>query len=107
MRAMMILYLALIAALPLVILAIIIPVNSYRAQGIEALDCDGPANVLLFALPALLIYGIGAILLYRSRNRRLHFVASLCCLLVFCTVGWNAAAALRESYGAASIEACA
>ncbi|NTJ65447.1 hypothetical protein G6M50_17525 [Agrobacterium rhizogenes] len=107
MRAMMILYLALIAALPLAILATITPVNTYRAQGFEALDCDGPASVLLFAVPALLIYGAGTILLYRKRNRRLHLVAFLCCALVFCSVGWNAAAALRESYGAASVEACA
>ncbi|MFK0161936.1 hypothetical protein [Rhizobium sp. NPDC090279] len=107
MRAILVLYLALVAALPVALLATVLPVNSYRAQGIEALDCDGPAGVLLFALPALLLYGAGAILLYRKRNRRLHLVASLCCLLVFLAVGWNAVAALRESHGAASVEACA
>jgi len=107
MRGMLILYLALVAALPVAIMATVLPVNSYRAQGIDALDCDGPASVLLFAVPALLIYGAGAILLYRRRNRRLYLVASLCCLLVFCSVGWNAVAALRESYGASSVEACA
>ncbi len=106
MRRMPILYLALITALPVALLATVLPVNSYQAQGIDALDCDGPASVLLFAIPALLIYGAGAILLYRKRNRRLHLVASLCCALVFCSVGWNAAAALRESHGAASVEAC-
>ncbi len=107
MRGMLILYLALVAALPVAIMATVLPVNSYRAQGIDALDCDGPASVLLFAIPALLVYGAGAILLYRRRNRRLHLVAFLCCALVFFSVGWNAAAALRESYGAASVEACA
>ncbi|MBM7050284.1 MULTISPECIES: hypothetical protein [Rhizobium] len=107
MRRMMVLYLALIAALPFAILAAILPVNSYRAQGIEALDCDGPMSVLIFALPVLLIYGAGTILLYRVRSRRFHSVAALCCLLVFCAVGWNAATALREAYGDASIEACA
>lgn len=107
MRGMLILYLALIAALPVAVLATVLPVNSYQAQGIEALDCDGPASVLLFAVPVLLFYGASAILLYRKRNRRLHLVTSLCCALVFCSVGWNAAAALRESYGAASVEACA
>ena len=107
MRGVMVLYLALIAALPFAVLAAVLPVNSYRAQGIEALDCDGPMSVLLFALPVLLIYGAGTVLLYRDRSRRFHIVAALCCLLVFCTVGWNAAAALRESYGDASIEACA
>lgn len=107
MRGMMLLYLALIAALPFAIMATALPVNSYRAQGIEALDCDGPISVLIFAVPVLLIYGVGAVLLYRDRSRRFHAVAALCCLLVFCAVAWNAAAAIRESHGDASIEACA
>ncbi|WP_112800687.1 hypothetical protein [Rhizobium sp. SYY.PMSO] len=107
MRGMTILYLVLIAALPVAVLAAAFPVNSYRAQGIEALDCDGPMSVLIFAVPSMLIYGAGALLLYRNRNRRFHGAASLCCLLVFCFVGWNAVAAMRESYGPASIEACA
>jgi len=107
MRGMPILYLTLIAALPVAVLATVLPVNSYQAQGIDALDCDGPISVFIFALPALLLYGAGAILLYRTRNRRFHLAAALCCLLVFCSVGWNAAAALRHSYGAASVEACA
>ncbi|MGG6895331.1 MULTISPECIES: hypothetical protein [Rhizobium] len=107
MRGMMVLYLALIAALPVALLAMVVPVNSYRAQGIEALDCDGPMSVLMYAVPALLIYGAGAILLYRDRRRRFHVVAALCCLLVFCSLGWKVASALRESYGSASIEACA
>lgn len=107
MHGRMVLYLVLIAVLPFAILATVLPVNSYRAQGIEALDCDGPMSVLIFALPTLLIYGVGAIMLYRDRSRRLHLVATLCCLLVFCAVGWNTVAALRESHGSASIEACA
>ena len=107
MRGMMLLYLALIAALPFAILAAALPVNSYRPQGIEAIDCDGPMSVLIFALPVLLIYGAGAILLYRDRSLRFHVVAALCCAAVFCAVGWNAAAAIRESHGDASIEACA
>lgn len=106
MRVTTLLYLALIAALPFAILAAVLPVNSYRAQGIDALDCDGPASVLIFALPVLLIFGAGAILLYRDRSRRFHLVAVLCCAAVFCVVGWNAASAIRESYGDASIEAC-
>ena len=107
MRGMMLLYLALVAALPFAILAAVLPVNSYRAQGIDALDCDGPMSVLIFALPIMLIYGAGAILLYRHRSRRLHVVAALCCAAVFCSVGWNAVSAIRESHGDASVEACA
>jgi hypothetical protein len=103
----MALYIILIAALPLAILATVLPANSYKAQGIAALDCDGPMSVIIFALPALLIYSGGAILLYRDRSRRLHRAAALCCLLVSLAIAWNFAAAVRESYGDASIEACA
>ncbi|MFS8044560.1 hypothetical protein [Rhizobium sp. BR 314] len=106
MRSMTVLYLALIAALPLASMAVVFPVNAYRAQGIDALDCDGPISILIFAVPALLIYGAGAILLYRERSRRFHFAVALCCLLLFLSIGWNAALAIRESYGSASIEAC-
>ncbi|WFU08192.1 hypothetical protein QA646_12860 [Rhizobium sp. CB3090] len=100
-------YLVLVAALPLAILAAALPANSYKAQGITALDCDGPISVFIIALPALVIYAAGAILLYRDRSRRFHYMAALCCLLVTLAVGWNFIAAVRESYGDASIEACA
>ncbi|WFU01066.1 hypothetical protein QA648_13010 [Rhizobium sp. CB3171] len=103
----LVLYLVLVAALPVAILAAALPANSYKAQGIAALDCDGPISVFIIALPALLIYGAGTILLYRDGSRRFHRIAALCCLLLTLAVGWNVAAALRESYGDASIEACA
>ncbi|CAN7402522.1 hypothetical protein LJR251_002482 [Rhizobium rhizogenes] len=101
------LYILLVIALPLGILAAVLPANSYKAQGIAALDCDGPMSVIIFALPALLIYGGGTILLYRDRSRRLHRVAALCCLLVSLVIAWNLIDAAREAYGDASIEACA
>jgi hypothetical protein len=55
----LVLYLVLVAALPVAILAAALPANSYKAQGIAALDCDGPISVFIIALPALLIYGAG------------------------------------------------
>jgi len=103
----MALYLVLIAALPLALLAAVLPANSYKAQGIAALDCDGPISVFIIALPALLIYGASTILLYRDRSRRFHRGTALFCLWVFLAIGWNSIAAVRESYGDASIEACA
>jgi hypothetical protein len=103
----MALYLVLIVALPLAALAAVLLANSYKAQGIAALDCDGPMGVFIIALPALLIYGAGTILPYRDRSRRFHRVAALCCLLVSLAIGWNFIAAVLESYGDASIEACA
>lgn len=99
-------YILLITALPLALLATVLPANSYKDQGIAALDCDGPISVVIFALPALLIYAGGAVLLYRDRSRRLHRAAALCCLLVSLAIAWNFIAAMRESYGDASVEAC-
>lgn len=101
------LYILLVIALPLGILAAVLPANSYKAQGIAALDCDGPMSVLIIAIPALLLYAGGTILLYRDRSRRFHRIAALCCLLVSLAVGWNVIAAVREAYGDALIEACA
>ncbi|MEZ2220345.1 hypothetical protein [Rhizobium sp. RCC_161_2] len=103
----MALYILLIAALPLAALAAVLPANSYKAQGITALDCDGPASVLIIAIPALLLYAGGMILLYCDKSRRFHRIAALCCLLLSLAIGWNIIAAVREAYGDASIEACA
>lgn len=103
----MALYIILVAGLPLALLAAALPANSFKAQGIDALDCDGPISVLIIAIPALLLYAGGMILLYRDRSRRFHRIAALCCLLISLAIGWNVIAAMRESYGDASIEACA
>lgn len=101
------LYIILIIGLPLAALAAVLPANSYKAQGIAALDCDGPASVLIIAIPALLLYAGGMILLYRDKSRRFHRIAAICCLFIALAIGWNVIAAVREAYGDASIEACA
>ncbi|ARM13863.1 UNVERIFIED_ORG: hypothetical protein GGE63_004405 [Rhizobium esperanzae] len=49
-------YLILLLAMPLAALAVVLPANVYRAQGIDAPDCDGALQVLIFALPVVLIY---------------------------------------------------
>lgn len=90
-------YLVLLLALPLAALAVVLPANVYRAQGIAAPDCDGPLQVLIFALPALLIYGAGAFLVYRS-GRRFHRILSLLCLLVALATLPNIAEAAHELY---------
>lgn len=103
----LVLYILLIIVLPFAILAVILPANSYKAQGITALDCDGPLSVLIIAIPALLLYAGGMILLYRDKSRRFHRIAALCCLFVSLAIGWNVIAAVREAYGDGAIEACA
>lgn len=59
-------YLGLAAALPLAIIGATLPVNEFRAQGFAALDYDGPIEVAIVAVPALLIYGTGALLFSRD-----------------------------------------
>jgi hypothetical protein len=103
----MVLYLVLAAALPLAILAAVLPANGYKVQGIAARDCDGPISVFVVALPALLIYGLATILLYRNRSGRFHRIGALCCLLITLAIGWNLTDAIREAHGDDAMEACA
>jgi hypothetical protein len=81
-------YSALIAALPVAMLGAVSEANEYRAMGVDALDCDGPLGVLLFAVPAILI------LWYR----RLRSAVAACLRGLICVpVAINIGAALRES----------
>lgn len=93
-------YSALIAASPVAMLGAVSEANEYRAMGVDALDCDGPLGVLLFAVPAILIYGAGAIISARRyrRSRRLRSAVAAClCGLICVPVAINIGAALRES----------
>jgi hypothetical protein len=67
-------YLILLLAMPLAALAVVLPANVYRAQGIDAPDCDGPLQVLIFALPVVLIYGVA--------GRRFHRLLSPLFLII-------------------------
>jgi len=52
--------------MPIALLGMTMSGNEYQEMGIEgAIDCDGVLSVLLFAVPALLIYLTLAILLFR------------------------------------------
>lgn len=86
-------HLLLLALLPVAALALLADANSYRAQGIDAIDCDGPMRVMIFAVPALLAYGAGAII--NGLGRR-FFVAALC-VAICVPLAFNTAAALGES----------
>lgn len=90
-------YLVLLLAMPLAALAVILPANVYRAQGIAAPDCDGPLQVLIFAVPAILIYGAGAFLVYRT-GRRFHRLFALFCLVIALATVPNIAEAVHELY---------
>ncbi|RXT24875.1 hypothetical protein B5P46_16440 [Rhizobium leguminosarum] len=90
-------YFVLLLAMPLAALAVVLPANVYRAQGIAALDCDGPLQVLIFVVPAVLIYGAGALLAYRA-GRRFHRLVSLLCLIIALATVPNIAEAVHELY---------
>ena len=90
-------YLILLLAMPLAAIAVVLPANVYRAQGIAAPDCDGPLQVLIFAVPAVLIYGAGAFLAYRA-GRRFHRVVAVFCLIVALATLPNIVEAARELY---------
>ena len=90
-------YAVLIAALPAAMLGIVSEANEYRAMGVDALDCDGPLGVLLFAIPAIVIYGAGAIVNARRFPRRRFALVACLCGLICVPLAINIAAALRES----------
>ena len=98
-------YLVLLLATPLAALAVILPANVYRAQGIAAPDCDGPLQVLIFAVPAVLIYSAAAVLAYRA-GRRFHRIVSLLCLIIALATVPNIAAATQELYRNAAAGEC-
>ncbi|MBY5314549.1 hypothetical protein GR210_14610 [Rhizobium leguminosarum] len=98
-------YLFLMLAMPLAALAVVSPANEYRAQGIAAPDCDGPGQVLIFAVPTVLIYGAGALLAYRA-GRRFHRLVSLLCLIIALATVPNIAEAVHELYRNAADGEC-
>lgn len=83
--------------LPLALVAALHPANEYQATlGIDALDCDGPFTTYLFAVPALLIYGVG-VLVHGLRWRvRANALIALLCLSICAAVVMNVARAVRE-----------
>jgi ABC-type proline/glycine betaine transport system permease subunit len=55
---------ALILGIPLALLAALHTPDEYEATlGINALDCQGPFETYLFAAPALLIFGVGLVMM--------------------------------------------
>lgn len=85
----------LLPGLPLALLAGLMPVNEYEAMGIAAVDCDGPAGILVLAAPVYALYGAGMLgfgrLALRHKARWARFAAvAVLCLLVMLAVTPNA-----------------
>jgi hypothetical protein len=67
---------------PVAVLGMVTVSNEYRAMSVDAIDCDGPISVLIFAIPALVVYGIaGAIFFSRFRERRSRVLSLICGLI--------------------------
>ncbi|MEE4450531.1 hypothetical protein [Novosphingobium resinovorum] len=99
-------YIVLIAMLPLAIIGILTMPNEYRAMGADGIDCDGPVSVLIFAVPALVIYGISsAIFLFRFRRRRSLLLGCICGLICAGLI-WNIGNAVGEFWRNSGPSAC-
>ena len=99
-------YLVLVAALPLAFFGAIALVNEYKSLGIEAADCDGPGVVLMFLVPAMVIFGIGALVNGRRFRNRRNLIVALLCLAICAGLSFKVAAALDEQAQIAALGWC-
>ena len=87
----------LLLGLPFAVLAALHRPNEYQATlGISALDCDGPFETYMFAVPALLLYGAGLIINGLRWRRRLNLAVAIFCLAICIAVGANVLKAVAE-----------
>jgi hypothetical protein len=89
----------LVLCLPIALMAIITPANEYLAQGIDAIDCDGPISVFIFSIPSYLLYGIGFIFFairYSRNSLHSYLVITLLCGLVVLAITPNIIAAFNQ-----------
>lgn len=90
-------YAVLALGLPLALIAASLPANEYQdALGIDALDCDGPAAIFIFAVPALLIFGSGLVVNGMAWRRRWRLVLALACALICIALIANLACAIIQ-----------
>lgn len=80
----------LVLALPVALMGALMPANQYQtALGVDALDCDGPMSVYLFALPALLVYGAGLVINALAWRKRVNMLVALVCAILCGVVAVN------------------
>jgi hypothetical protein len=100
----------LVLCLPLALFAALLSPNEYAAQGIVgAIDCDGPIEVMLFAAPACMIYGLGTLgfgaVAVRKRVRW-YAVMAVLCLAVLLMILPNIVNAYLEHLRLEHVESC-
>ena len=62
----------------------------------DAVDCDGPISALLFAIPGLLLYGVGAVVNGHYFRDRLNLVIAVICTVACLLIAANIVGAARE-----------
>lgn len=97
--------------LPVALLGLLLSVNEYHDQGIAGgVDCNGPATVMLFAAPSLVIHAAGAVyyalLLKGGRRSLLAAVLMVLCVLMASASGGKAWAAYGEKSRPEHRETC-
>jgi uncharacterized membrane protein len=100
----------LVLCLPLALFAALLSPNEYAAQGIVgAIDCDGPIEVMLFAAPACMIYGLGTLgfgaVAIRKRVRW-YAVMAVLCLAILLMILPNIVNAYLEHLRLEHMESC-
>lgn len=102
--------LAMLAGLPLAWLGMAIPVNSHLdASGSYGIDCDGPLQVMLFALPALALYGAALVFFLRRlrvRRRPMHVITAIVAAMLCAGLALNASSAVAEHHRPDTTETC-
>jgi uncharacterized membrane protein len=109
--ATLVVSLIVIIFLPMTLFTLMASVNEYEAQGISgAVDCNGPYTVVLFILPALIIYAAGAVyyavLLKGQRRSVLAAGMLILCVVIVLAAGGKTWAAYREKNRPEHRETC-
>ena len=87
----------LLLALPIAALGAYLPPNEYAVTlGIDALDCDGPLKVYIFAVPAFALYAAALVIHGRRWRRSAYLIVALVCLVICVALAANLARAVAE-----------
>jgi uncharacterized membrane protein len=97
--------------LPITLFGLMASVNEYHDQGVGgAVDCNGPYSVMLFIVPALIIYAAGAVyyavLLKGQRRSVLAAGMLILCVVIVIASGRKAWAAYSEKSRPEHQETC-
>lgn len=95
---------------PFALLGMISSPNEYQSMGSGGIDCDGPLQVLFFAIPALIVYlpGLASFMAKARRNRRMtNVIATAVCFVVCAGLVINITLACRYYFDAEHREVCA